>query len=318
EGGVEEIWAAAPYVKKIFKIMRKIASSIFRLPDKKLGPLYIKTNAREFYSSGKFSLMMNQRTTERQLNWSNDNKIYITKDDVTEFWQINPNIHDKAKVERLIYVGATWPVESHQFRRSIAVHVRRLELVTMNQLSSHFKHLARMITEWYSDGSLVNNSFRGKLAEAFAKELEKAELERAATLAIKFQNGEKLYGKGGKTLESQKNSNATLKTYRSFEHAKSLARRKKAKLMSLGNGMYCMNGTECEFKPIVQTSVCRLDCENLVADSDSIPIWLNRYKKFRKLYLSSMEENQPVASQEFLRLEMESYKQALEFYGVIL
>lgn len=318
EGGVQEIWAAAPYVKEIFKKVTQLASPIFRLSGKELEQLYIKTNAREFHSSGRYSLMKTQRTSDRQLNWSEINNIYIQEDDLVEFWQLNPNISVKEKVEKHIYIGAKWPIESHQFRRSIAVHVRRLELVTMNQLSSQLKHLAKSVSEWYADGAIANSSFKGKIAESFAKELEKADLERAATIAMKFQNGNNLYGKGRILLESQKDSDITMKTYQSFQHAMSLAKRKKSKVMSLGNGMYCMNGAECDFKPIVQSSMCRPDCENLIADEDSIPIWLNRYNKYRLLYLRALEEEQPIASQEFLRLEMETYKQALEFYGVIL
>lgn len=318
DGGVQEVWAAAPYVKEIFKKISLLAAPIFRVSENELQSLYIKTNAREFHSSGRYSLMKNQRTSERQLNWSEKNDIYISESDLVEFWQLNPNISDKERVKKHIYIGAKWPIESHQFRRSIAVHVRRLELVTMNQLVSHLKQLAKTIAEWYADGAVANSSFKGRIAESFAKELERADLERAATIAMKFQNGNNLYGKGGEHLESQKGSNINMKTYQSFQHALSLAKRRKSKIMSLGNGMYCMNGAECDFKAIVQSATCRPDCENLVADEDSIPIWLNRYNKLRLLYSRALKENQPIASQEFLRLEMESYKQALEFYGVIL
>ncbi|WP_299694584.1 hypothetical protein [uncultured Vibrio sp.] len=318
EGGIQEVWAAAPYVKTIINKVKPLASSIFRLPTNELDSHYIKTNARVFHSSGFYSLMKSQRTSDRQLNWAESNDIYITKKDIDEFWQLNPNISLKERVECHIFVGAKWPIEHHQFRRSIAVHVRRLELVTMNQLSSQLKHIAKTVTEWYTEGYLNMSNYKLAIAEEFAKELEKADLEVSAYMAMKFQNGSNLFGKGGKTLESQKELDKKFKTYQSFAHAKSLARRNKSKVMSLGNGMYCMNGAECDFKPVVQSSNCRPDCENLVADKDSIPIWINRYNRFRSLYQQSVEDNQPLASQEFLRLEMETYKQALEYYGVIL
>ncbi|AUW04408.1 hypothetical protein [Vibrio campbellii] len=318
EGGIEEVWAAAPYVRTIIDKVAKLASSIFRLSINQLSSHYIKTNARVFHSTGRYSLMKNQRTSDRQLNWAEKNNIILNKEDLDEFWKLNQNISLKDKVDNHIFVGAKWPIEHHQFRRSIAVHVRRLELVTMNQLSSQLKHIAKAITEWYADGYLNNSNFKLTIAEEFAKELEKADLEVAAFMAMKFQNGSNLFGRGGKTLESQKELESKFKTYQSFKHAKSLAKRNKSKIMSLGNGMYCMNGAECDFKPIAQSSNCRLDCENLVADKDSIPIWIARFKKFRSLYHQSIQEEHPLASQEFLRLEMETYKQALEYYGVIL
>ncbi|NOH98436.1 hypothetical protein [Vibrio sp. 99-70-13A1] len=318
EGGVEEVWAAAPYVKNIINKIIPLASAIFRLSPRELGSHYIKTNARAFHSSGIYSLMTSQRTSDRQLNWTESNEIYITKKDIDEFWQLNPNISLREKVECHIFVGGKWPIEHHQFRRSIAVHVRRLELVTMNQLSAQFKHIARTVTEWYSDGYLNMSNYKLTMAEEFAKELEKADLEVSAYMAMKFQNGSNLFGKGGKTLESQQDLDKKFKTYQSFSHAKSLAKRNKSKVMSLGNGMYCMNGTECDFKPVIQSSNCRTDCENLIADKDSIPIWISRYNRYRSLYQKSVDDNQPAASQEFLRLEMETYKQALEYYGVIL
>ncbi|OXY81365.1 hypothetical protein B6S08_12820 [Oceanimonas doudoroffii] len=318
EGGVEEWWAASPYIKIVFSKVRGLAKALFNVEEDELDYLYIKTDARHFITHRKFRLMKTQRNSEKVMNWTERNNIYITEEDTEEFWKLNPNIAEPEYVESVIYPGAKWPVTPHQFRRSIAVHVRRLELVTMRQLASHLKHLGKTLADWYSDGSTESSMLTGKISSAFAKELERADLERAATMAMKFQNGNNLFGRGGEILEKQKHVDSKLKTYQSYQQAKSLAKRRKSKLVSLGNGMYCMNGTECDFKAVSQSANCRPDCENLVADKDSIPIWKRRYEKFRLLYLQSIEDGKPEASREFFRLEMESYKQALEFYGIIL
>ncbi|OEE33945.1 hypothetical protein A1QO_08860 [Vibrio genomosp. F10 str. ZF-129] len=316
EGGVEQIWAGAPFIKTIFDKIKPIAQVIFKVTNQELDSLYIKTDARHFYSTNQFRLMKTQRNSENLLDWTSKHEIVLTREDIEEFWSLNPNLSDRLKVEQEIYIGGKWPITSHQYRRSIAVHVRRLELVTSNQLLVQLKHIAKSVTEWYSDGFISNSKTIAKLADSFAKELENADLERSATIAMQFQNGSNLFGKGGASIESQRNNPIKSKIYQSFEHAKSLAKRKKSKIMSLGNGMYCMNGLDCEYKSITQAANCNPDCENLVADKSSIPIWLKRYEKYRALLKQAKDSNQPTASIEFLRLELETYKQALDFYEV--
>lgn len=316
EGGVEQIWAGAPFIKTIFDKVKPIAQVIFKVTNQELNSLYIKTDARHFYSTNQFRLMKNQRNSEHLLDWTLKHEITLTREDIEEFWSLNPNLSDRLKVEKEIYIGGKWPITSHQYRRSIAVHVRRLELVTPNQLLIQLKHIAKSVTEWYSDGFISSSTTVAKLADSFAKELENADIERSATIAMQFQNGSNLFGKGGENLEKQKNKSVKSKTYQSFEHAKSLAKRKKSKIMSLGNGMYCMNGLDCEYKSITQAANCNPNCESLIADKNSIPIWLTRYKKYRALLEQAKDSNQPLASIEFLRLELETYKQALDYYEV--
>jgi hypothetical protein len=316
EGGIEECWAASPYIKKVFSIITLLAKELYDVEN--FEDLYIKTDARSYMFRDKISLMRTQRNSENLLQWSEKNKIKLTESDVKEFWKLNPNIARPEDVKKIIKVGMIWPVRSHQYRRSIVVHLRRLDLVNMNHIIVQLKHLGKTVAAWYSEGALANSTYLGRISESFAKELELVELEFSASLAMKLQQGENLFGRGGKQLELQKDEGITKRTFQSFNHAKSLAKRKKKKVMSLGNGMYCLNGIECDFQAIAQSSNCRLDCENLVADRDSIPIWIARFNRFRYLYLMSVELNKPEASQEFLRLEMEFYKEALEFYEVIL
>ncbi|WP_144211780.1 hypothetical protein [Shewanella donghaensis] len=316
EGGIEEWWAAAPYIKKVFKFIRVLAKELFL--DSDLESLYIKTDARVYMSNGSLVLMRTQRNSENLLNWSRSNNIVLVREDIEEFWQLNPNIERPDVVREVIKAGMTWPVKSHQYRRSIAVHIRRLDLVTMNQMSVQLKHIGKTVTDWYSEGALANSSYIGRISDSFAKELDKVDLEFSANIAMKFQFGKGLFGSGGKQLENQNKNDIKSLTFQSFNHAKSMAKRKKKKVMSLGNGMYCLNGIDCDFKSVIQSSNCKASCENLVADKESIPIWISRYNRYRVLYLKSVEEKKPEASQEFLRLEMEFYMQALTFYGVIL
>ncbi|BDY07066.1 hypothetical protein [Ferrimonas sp. YFM] len=315
ENGSEEHWAAAPYVETIFDKIRLLASSFFNVDEKdNLNNMFIKTNARAYIDQGRLVPMSSQRKADLLIDWSNKHQIRLTKEDVDEFWSLNPNISRPDVIRKSIFVGAVWPLKSHQFRRSIAVHVRRLSLVDMKYLSFQLKHLSRTQSEWYTSGSELEQP-RGLIPRGIAKELEKASLELSATMAMKFQGASNLYGRGGKRLEEHQ-PESPLAIYPSFEKAMQMAKKNEARVMSLGNGMYCLNGAECSFTAVVQAAKCNPECENLIADSDSIPVWQRRYSKYKAMYENALVNQFSDDGAEFLRLEMEFYHDALKQYGV--
>lgn len=52
----------------------------------------------------------------------------------------------------------------------------------------------------------------------------------------------------------------------------------------LGNGFYCMNGHDCEFKAAVQSASCNPGCENMLAGADSVPVWKRRMAHYDNLW----------------------------------
>lgn len=79
------------------------------------------------------------------------------------------------------FEGAFWPLRTHQFRRSLAVHLRRLDLISTNDLIRQFKHLIRGMTEWYMSGALNASHFSRAIPQAFAAEIERVDTELSAS-----------------------------------------------------------------------------------------------------------------------------------------
>lgn len=318
ENGEDQDWAAAPYIVKIFNKITMIAEAFFDIPKEELNNYPICLNAKKFAASGKLEIMLHQRQSEFFANWSKTHNILISKENLKDFYSLNPNIENPKAIESEIFEDAFWPIKTHQFRRSIAVHSRRLGLIEMSDLSWQYKHLTRTMTEWYGIGGIENSIHNKAIPEAMAKELAEIDIKIAATNAIKFQEGSNLYGKGGQLLASQKGKHDLEKVYPSLKKAITMARRNKSKLMSLGNGLFCLNGQNCSMATIVQSAKCNPNCENLVADKDSIPIWIKRYNHYKQQLNTALDSKQSDATCDYFRLEMDYYKDALEYYGVIL
>ncbi|MCU7940436.1 MAG: hypothetical protein KZQ74_05675, partial [gamma proteobacterium symbiont of Bathyaustriella thionipta] len=240
----------------------------------------------------------------------------ISQDDYDEFFRFNRNLDDMEAVKKEIIVGASWPLRSHQYRRSIAVHSRRLKLVSNNTLTVQFKHLASTMTEWYCDGHQDEDTVKYKIPKLLADELQVLEAEMSAELAMRFQEGETLVGKGGENLIAQQKLPKNQRTFPSFKRAVSMAKRGRSVVISLGNGFYCMNGRDCDMKAIVQSSLCNPGCESLVADAESIPIWLHRFKHYDKLLKKAKTDVATDATITFLQLERDYYANALDQYEV--
>lgn len=56
-------------------------------------------------------------------------------------------------------VGKTWPLTSHQLRRSAAVYASRLGMVSLPALKTQFKHLSEVMTALYSENSTFAQNF---------------------------------------------------------------------------------------------------------------------------------------------------------------
>jgi hypothetical protein len=153
-----------------------------------------------------------------------------------------------------------------------------------------------------------------QIAEDFSREIDDATAELSATIAMKFQNGTHLFGEGGKQLLEQNQRENGPKIYPTFKAAKSMAKRNKQHLRSLGNGFYCMNGQTCEFKPIISSATCNPKCPSMIADDDSIPIWRARHNAYKAQLQEAIEKQVGTVTIEFLRLEVEFYEEALQKY----
>lgn len=314
EGGKHEDWVVCRYIEKPFLHLRRVNQILTGLSYDELDHLPVSLNMRTWIARRNLKFM----STQRQSEWARDfvvrHHLTVTQDDLHEFRLLNPNIRDSARVSKDIIPGEYWPLRTHQFRRSLAVHLRRLDLISTSDLIRQFKHFAWSMTEWYMSGAVGATHFSRSVPAAFAAELERTELEQSAARAVAFQYEGKLAGEGGRLLMSQRQSQPHLMTFPSLKKAMSMARRGGHKLVSLGNGFYCMNGNECEFRSVIQSSSCNPVCPNMLAGEDSLPVWKRRLAHYSRLIDVATQNNASQADLDFLCLERDFYANAIRFF----
>ncbi len=317
EGGIDELWAAAPWIVDIFHFNIDLACAVFKpMSGKDIQKMNICINVKEFKMEKKIQEVTFRSFTKWARNWCEEHDITLTNEDIKEFYLLNQNISDKELVEQEIYEGAHWPLRSHQPRRSISVHGRRLNVVSGQDISFQLKHLSRTETDWYSSGGSANGIYKAQIPEIMKKNYEKEQAQLSAELALQIQATEGLYGKGGKMLEATRDLNESAKIYPTLKKATDMALRGKSTLKSLGNGMYCLNGQDCKITGIVQSAKCNKKCENLVASKDAIAHWKLKYNYYTSLLANVIVHKKSAAQVEYLKLEQQFFKEALDYYGV--
>jgi len=317
EGGIDENWAAAPWIVDIFHFNIELAHAVFKtMPSKDIQKMNICVNVKEFKVENTIQEVTPRSFTKWARSWCEEHDITLTSADVKEFYLLNQNIADKELVEQEIYEGAHWPLRSHQPRRSISVHGRRLNVVSGQDISFQLKHLSRTETDWYSSGGSANGVYKAQIPEIMKNNYEKEQAELSAELALQIQATEDLYGKGGKVLEATRNLKESSKVYPTLKKATQMALRGKATLKSLGNGMYCLNGQDCKITGIVQSAKCNKKCENLVASKDAIAHWQAKFNHYTTLLANVIDHKNSPAQVEYLKLEQQFFREALTYYGI--
>lgn len=321
EGGIKAIWAAPPWCIDIFEVGIKLAKKVYQ--DLNVGDilkLNVCLNVREYIYNERIKVTLGKANTTLHKTytnlWADEIDLYISEEEVQEFYLLNRNLKSPEKVRAEVFPGALWPLRSHQYRRSIAVHCKRLSLVGGQELSFQLKHMQRTQTDWYGDGGPENSIYKRiasqKLKHIWDKEFSNATAEKS----VEIQSSETLFGKGGKLLMTTKDKPDSAKVYPSLKKAKSMAARSKSELKALGNGMYCLNGQNCKMESIIQNSTCNSECENFVGEKEAINFWKKRYEYYGKLIDKTIGHKNSEAQIEYLRLEQNSYKEMLQFCGV--
>jgi len=317
EGGIDELWAAAPWIVDIFHFNIELACAVFKpMYAKDIKKMNICINVKEYKMGNIIQVVTPRSFTKWARIWCDEHDITLTNEDIKEFYLLNKNISDKELVEQEIYEGAHWPLRSHQPRRSISVHGRRLNVLSGQDISFQLKHLSRTETDWYSSGGSANGIYKAQIPEIMKKNYNKEQAQLSAELALQIQATEGLYGKGGKVLEATRELQENAKVYPTLKKATNMALRGKSTLKSLGNGMYCLNGQNCKISGIVQSAKCNTKCENLVASELAIGHWQSKYNYYTKLLSNIIGHKKSEAQVEYLKLEQQFFKEALEYYGV--
>lgn len=117
-----------------------------------LTPLFPqKDSTDKILSTGDFKANTNHmiRASNRLLSLIPN--ITIEESDLKElerFQSFTPGFRKKFKV------GSTWPLHTHQLRRSLAVYTARSNKVTIGAMTAQFKHLGLVMQEYYRRGSV--------------------------------------------------------------------------------------------------------------------------------------------------------------------
>lgn len=317
ENGLLVPWAAAPFVKDIFMLANRLSNSIFyTLSKSDINENRIAHNVLTYLTTKKIKRVTKGHISKNILvKYLENYGLKLTSKDVNEFYQLNKNLGREDDVEHEIYEGGYWPLRTHQFRRSIAVHTRRLGTLSSKELSFQLKHLSRTQTEWYADGGYENSLLKIAVPEIMSMSWYEEELLISAESAVELQYSPHIFGKGGDTLKKGQ-SDETAKIYPDLPTALKLARRNKSVVKSIGNGLYCLNGNECKMSSVIQVSSCSINCESFVGDARASKSWLRSYKYYDNVIQNLIESKGSEAKLQYLTLERDGYKELLDFAGV--
>ncbi|MEY8863900.1 hypothetical protein AB9K28_03175 [Enterobacter asburiae] len=242
---------------------------------KTLDNVPLSLNIRSWFSEQQPSFMGTQRQgAEWAKKFVKRHHPFIRRDHIDEFRLLNPNIRDDERVAMEIREGLSGHCEPIEPRRSLAVHLRRLDLVSTNDLDPQAvwalnqRHDRCGICPVHSTlRILAGRSLRHSLPR-----LKEVDTELSASRAVSYQHEGLLYGEGREVTECPREVGISLHqmTFPTLKKAMSMAKRGGQKLVSLGNGFYCMNGTaDCEFRGGCSVSVLQsgMMCENMLGRS---------------------------------------------------
>ncbi|MGP4933485.1 hypothetical protein ACTXIM_16290 [Pseudoalteromonas nigrifaciens] len=321
ERGSDEIWAAAPWVEIMFRVAKKIARSIYgHLSEQEIRELNFLVNIKSYVTTNLITKLSGKANREFQIPetimLAQITDMRILKEEINEFYQLNKNINNFDIIKKEIFLNNLWPLRSHQYRRSIAVHTKRLGAVNNRALAFQFKHRSRTQSDWYSDGGSANSIYKNRVSEKLKSNWKHDEDTADAEIAVELQENPNLFGRGGELLKSQQGGDESVKIYPSIKKAKQMAIRGKSKLKALGHGMYCLNGDNCKMQALLHSSACNPECENFVADERAITYNKNRYSYYTNLITNSIKHRRTEAQIEYLKLEQESHKEFLDSCGI--
>ncbi|MDN5369240.1 MAG: hypothetical protein PWP74_548 [Shewanella sp.] len=222
------------------------------------------------------------------INLAEDSSAILDDASIDEFKLINPNRNIEIS-DKKISLGATWPLTSHQFRRTFAVFVRRHSLCSVVAVKDQFKHLDIPTSDWYGEGGTAA-SLQSIEIDTDLKQLIKTVTQEMVTdnLHRWYNSSEKLYGKRGK--EIMKERNLIPKDMKTWEEINEQVKAGRLNLVGTLHS-YCLAGYECRMDKIASTASC-FKCENQLIDEEKAQNWVKRHKWATEqvIYLESINK----------------------------
>lgn len=214
-------------------------------------------------------------------NWNTRLKLFAKNvgaviDDaiLTECLLMNPQSH--TTIHKKIKVGQSWPLTTHQFRRTFACFAVRHHLGHPMAIKQQFKHLYLRMSEWYSNGAIEARLKDIQMDSDIIKLLDNADIENTTGMYNLWFNGdEPLSGGYGKAVVAMRNSKPVI--YSNWENLYRLVKEKRLTLHGTLHS-YCKNGYECDMTGVANPALC-IECSGSVINAKKAQWWKNTHTR---------------------------------------
>lgn len=193
----------------------------------------------------------------RKTDWL---KINIIEEDLNELKKIDP--FRAWESESDLRIGNAWPLQTHQFRRTLALYCARSGMVNLTSLKRQLQHLSIQMTLYYSKGSSFAKNLISFERNHFVNEFQEAQNYSQALDYINLITGpqSKFHGAQGIIINNITNIN--------YDREKTI---KQFKLGQLAYTETCLGGCTsidpCNQRAIRSLTGC-LDCKNAILKSE--------------------------------------------------
>jgi len=163
-------------------------------------------------------------------------------------------------------IGEEWHLNSHQFRRSLAVYSAQSGLITLPALKAQLKHLSEDMSYYYRNNALEAKKIFRIDRGHFANELvgTKPEADFYAFLLGTLLSDQKLKGSMGKYYENQKPKKKSDKVKLYEAREETIKKMKKGDLAWSDTSLGGCTSTDPCLKKLIKPLVACLDCDKAV------------------------------------------------------
>jgi len=216
----------------------------------------------------------------KKISWLN---VMITKEDIFELKKIDP--FRVWESESKFDIGKNWPIQTHQFRRSLALYASRSGLVTLTSLRRQLQHLSTQMTLYYSRGSIFAQDLISNDKSHFATEYQEVQnytqaLDYVSLILLSDNN---LFGTQGGIIKNNIKNNI------------SIDKKETVKLFKIGQLAYtetCLGGCttlDACTQRATRSLVSCLSCENAIIKKDKLELVIKaQHKLLEKIDKNSL------------------------------
>ncbi|MFL9895896.1 hypothetical protein [Paraburkholderia sp. RL17-381-BIF-C] len=217
-------WVTSPDGYRAVSLAQRIAKFVYRelgiKPSRPRGlvsqhPLFVSISYLGFGTTRPHASSMSFKAPALLIQNNGDGRLRqllcptITENDLQELEAI-----DEARAwraEDCFRLGVPWPLESHQFRRSLALYAQRSGLVSLPSLKRQLQHITQEMTRYYTKGSSFAINFIDHDPEVFKTHMARewrdgvALSEGLAFLRDVIFSNEELFGGAGSFEQGKRN-----------------------------------------------------------------------------------------------------------------